>query len=322
MGNTMTNTTEQNVIEQSYIIPSTPVYGVAESAALEADDSSFDTTDVYAGAGSDAPEDDNIEGDYGNEPESTPEPEAEPEPEPEADPEPELEAEPTPEPEHKATMIPKERLDTELAKRRQLEAQLAELQAKISPETPEIDVSFDKASDMFNAVLDGDLEKATGAFNEAIRTTAERTAQAVTEQMQGQIKQQGELTKDEMALQAEALVIEQSHPEFDQNSPDFNESLATEAVELRDFYMTRGFTPVQALRKAVDIVAPAQAAAPAPARDTTVNTDEKTAAANAQPPAIPKATTSEKPFDVMTATDEELDKLSDAQMAKLLGNTL
>ena len=252
--------------------------------------------------------------------------------EPEAEPEPEPEEEPK-----KKILIPKSRLDDEIAKRRKLEADLAELQKKHQQvETTQAqDEAFEAATKEANAllrqaneaVLDGELDKAAELQQQALvkmsmANKATRAQEVDTDAIYSQIEAKLELKHTIKDIYA-------NYPEFNHESESADPELIERAVMYEKMYAEMGHTPAEAVRRAVEdtlkILAPeklAPKAAPAakkPARDTS-NLAPKIDAAKKAPPR-PQTTSAEEPtLDVRTLSDDEWDALPESTKARLRGD--
>lgn len=150
--------------------------------------------------------------------------------------------------EPKTHMIPKERLDQELAKRRQLENQLKELQQSQTPPPKEDAFDFDDAEDKYaQALIEGETDKAR-VIRKEIRA-AERN------QLEAEMSQKMEVTQSrtraQIALDAEVARITAERPELDLNGDKPNQELIDETNELMTAFLNTGYDPVDALRKAV-----------------------------------------------------------------------
>lgn len=187
-----------------------------------------------------------VENEASSQEESTVIAETEAEPvEAKAETETETEAEP------KTHMIPKERLDQELAKRRQLENQLKELQQNQPTEPEQVPFDFDEAETRYaDALMEGETNKAK-AVRKEIRA-AERA------QIEAEVSQKVEVAKTQnraqMALEAEVAKVTAERPELDLNGPQANPEKIDETNELMTAFLNTGYNPVDALRKAVGYV--------------------------------------------------------------------
>ena len=257
--------------------------------------------------------------------------------------EPEVEepvAEAEPEPEPKKIMVPKERLDAVLAKQKALQKQLEEMQAQqtveaAAPEPYDYDA---KETQYQEFVLEGETAKAA-ALRKEIRAAEKAEMQYEFEKKMGLTVQESHQAN---ALQQAAAELEANFPMFNQNHEAFDTEATQEVVDLRDAFITQGFTPVDALAKASSFVikdrgvvdqAPESAlSAPKakPAVDEVAkkraNNAKKLKAAEAQPPELPGESSSahgEKPeSDFSTMTEEEFNALPEATLKRMRGDIL
>ena len=240
----------------------------------------------------------------------------------------------------KQHMIPKDRLDQELAKRRQLENKLKELEEKTAEKPQQtVDFDFDDAETKYmEAVLDGETEKAKQIRAE-IRTMERQQMQLELQQSMAQTSQQ---TQAQIRLEAAVKEITAAHPYLDLNSPDANQDLINETNELMSGFLNAGYDAVDALNKAVGyttqsmgINAPVGEAAVIPnavdkkvvadkvAKKTADSAAKKAQAANQQPPKLggeSQRSRDDNVVDIFKMSDKELNQLSEEQLRKLRGD--
>lgn len=270
--------------------------------------------------------------------EVTEEPEAEQEvAEEEPEEEPEEEEEPQAQEPKKKILIPKSRLDDEIAKRRKLEVDLAELKKKHqeAETTQAQDEAFEAATKEASAllrqaneaVLDGELDKAAELQQQALlkmsaANKVTHTQEIDTEAIYSQIEAK-------LELKHTIKEIYEKYPEFDHKSESADSELIERAVMYEKMYAEMGHTPAEAVRRAVEdtlkILAPeklAPKAAPVvkkSVRDTS-NLASKISTAKKAPPR-PQTTTAEEPaLDVRTLSDDEWDALPESTKARLRGD--
>lgn len=238
-------------------------------------------------------------------------------------------------------MVPKARLDEVLAKLKDQQKQLEQMQSlKASDEvessnTPEYDFEA-KEVEYQGLVLDGEVSKAA-KLRQEIRQ-AER--EELRRELKQEVSQTVEYDRTALALQQAASQIEEAFPFFDQNSDQFNEALTTEVVELRDAFIVKGVNPVEALTKAATYVIKANdlyegdsGSVPA-LGDAQRSLDElarkrsqvqkKLEIASKQPPDMPEATqaTPSGRINVMALTDKEFEELDAQTLARLRGDII
>ncbi len=229
----------------------------------------------------------------------------------------------------KTHMVPKSRMDEEIARRRQLEDRLAKLEEGAKPqEAPEPEFDFDgKEAEYMEAVLDGETEKAK-AVRKEIRGE-ERKAMAT--ELRKDIHNTTNVTKQQLDLDSAVADMMASYPVLDTNSADADQTLIAEANELMGMYANTGMASADALRKAVrmtlasnmpELLQPRAVEKPAPKKRTT-DVKQKLEAAGKQPAKLAgesAATRGEDVINIGTMTDNDFNKLSDAQMKRLRGD--
>lgn len=237
---------------------------------------------------------------------------------------------PAPEPEktvNEPIRVPKDRLDAEIAKRRALERKLAELEAaQNTPANPLEGINLEKnIAAALDQALAGDINTASGQLSQVF---AEAVQAALTEARKG-TENLTQKTREELEFDATVAKFESEYSFFNPEAPDFDETAVSEAIELRDFYVAKGYTLSEALKKAVPLVvnakpelAPKPSQPPTPTRPVAPATKvaEKVAAANAQPPKMPAAVREPESLDIRSLTDEDLDRLSEAEIRRLRGD--
>jgi hypothetical protein len=232
--------------------------------------------------------------------------------------------------EEKPHMVPKSRMDEEIARRRQLEDRLAKLEEAAKPKEPEKpEFDFDsKEAEYMEAVLDGETDKAK-AVRKEIRT-AEREAMA--SELRNDISNTTNVTKQQLDLDAAVADMVAAYPVLDTSSDQANQEMIQEANELMGMYADTGMPSADALRKAVrltlasnapELLQPKAVATKPAAKKRTTNVEQKLEAANKQPAKLAgeSATTrTEETIDITMMTDTDFDKLSEAQMKRLRGD--
>ncbi|GAA4647911.1 hypothetical protein GCM10023116_01730 [Kistimonas scapharcae] len=266
-----------------------------------------------------------------------------------ADDKPEDEADPTPaeeageseeaEPEaapKKPITIPKERLDRELNRNRNLQKQLDEMKAQLeqqqatpekqaTPEAPQLDIPDPKA--MMDAFMAGDGDK----FNEMYTKSMQAVAAAARDQALAQTKEAAPSVYTEQQrqqrFQQAAAEVEDAYPFLKEGEDGFDADLVDTVNTFTDRYIQSGYEPDDALRAATDKVLRiekpelfVEKPAPQPekqqqVREQRMNIDKKIAAAEAQGPAVEKGQIeSPPPLDFANMSEDEFDQLSDKQL--------
>ena len=236
----------------------------------------------------------------------------------------------------KKQMVPKARLDEVLAKQRELQKQLTQMQDATQQvqeqKAAEPEYAFEDKEMLYQElVLDGE-SKAAAALRQEIRA-AERA------QMRAELKADMTETvgQDRVAnaMQTAANQIEQAFPVFDSKSEYYDEALTNEVISLRDAFITQGLPPVEALGKAATYTIKANDmydGEDLTLGETSAVTDEvakkrrmtkkKLKAAGQQPPELPSgsSTKSNEGIDLNSMTDSEFAALPEATLKRLRGD--
>jgi hypothetical protein len=252
------------------------------------------------------------------------EPKAEVEEEPQAEVE-----EPKAEVEEPAPIqIPKQRLDAEIARRKQLEDQLAKLQED-KPELPAVEepekYDFDaKESEYQQAIYAGESDKASALRKETreaemkqIRYEAQQYANASTTQAQ-----------QDAAFATTVSDLQTQYPIFDPTAEGYDKTLTELALNVRDRFIASGQNAASALSAAVEltlarhrpeILTPLTVVPPT----TPAQVAKKVSAANRQPPTMPGDSSSsrgEAAIDINTLSQTEFDALPESTLQRLRGD--
>ena len=233
-------------------------------------------------------------------------------------------------PDEKSHMVPKSRMDEEIARRRQLEDRLAKLEEGSKPDVaPEPEFDFDgKEAEYMDAVLDGETDKAQQVRKE-IRS-AERESMA--KELRKDIHNTTNVTKQQLDLDVAVSDMVASYPVLDSQSDEANADMIADANELMGMYAQKGMTQADALRKAVrmtlassmpELLQPKAVESKPAAKKRTTDVKKKLEAASAQPAKLKgesAATRGNEVVDISTMTDSDFDQLSDAQMKRLRGD--
>lgn len=260
--------------------------------------------------------------------------------------EPDLEAaEPEPE-QPKKIMIPKSRLDDEVAKRRKLEAELSEVKSarEKMESTQQADAAFNEAiaeaqkmmREANAKVLDGDLDGAAELQQQALVKMS--TAKSMPADTQGaDPAAMAEQIEQRIELKATLKDIYRQFPMLDANAENADAELIDRAIMYEKMYVEMGHGPATAVERAVqdavqilrpELLAKAESkpapvkADPAKVREQQKRQDvsKKVEMAKAQPPETPKAATSEPTLDVNGLSEDEFDALPASVQARLRGD--
>ena len=237
------------------------------------------------------------------------------------------------EPKSREPRIPKSRFDEVNERRKAAERRLAEIEKKNQADGGEAKIDFDfdaKEDEYMDAVLDGDKDKA--------RSIRQEIRQAETQLYQQQMQQAStstrEATKAELELKSTVERLQAEYPVFDGNSDRYDQNLTEEALDLFEGFKSRGYDPATAMRRAVRYVVRANGLEDAadeadevPAEKPTQHKAKpeegkrKVKRAAKQPPQPSPRDVSDS-ADVMNMTEDEFDKLSDQELAKLRGDLI
>lgn len=227
----------------------------------------------------------------------------------------------------KEPMIPKSRFDEVLAKQKALQKQLDEARApKVEDVTEAPEFDFDaKEVEFANLLMEGETEKATKLRSE-IRA-AER--QQLMYEMQAKMGQKVTQATEQEKLQAKAFELEAKYPELNQADPSFDQDKTNEVLELRDAYMSQGYTGADALDKSVKLimgVSVPEAPAADPVQKDIVekkkiaNTNKKVEAAQKQPPTMKGKNKVDQKVDIRNMSVDEFDALPAETLRRMRGD--
>jgi len=280
-------------------------------------------------------------------PEAVPEPEPvaeSPEPEPVPEPEPEPEPAPEPAPESKKDSpedlarkkVPytrfKEALDREKAKRQVLEDRLREAEARVQ-QADTVDIDDAQLTRLGDLLIEGKTQEYATGLKAILQSAVQSGVKLATEKAVAQQTVQQVAMTAEMERQQAAEQWAAKYEVFNPQSPGFDEGLTSEAIALRDAYESRGFSPSEAIARAVQTLARAYELDPPEAAPTPVpapverrpTTPKKLAAAAQQPPPaqgigeLDAAPSLLKRISEMSV--EEFDQLSEADLERLRNGT-
>ena len=234
----------------------------------------------------------------------------------------------------KAPMVPKSRLDEVLAKQKALQKQLDEAkaaQAQVSENAPEYDFGS-KEAEYQQLVLDGEAEKAVELRNEIRNAEKEQFMFEVQAKMGQTVQKNQEMTE----LQAKAAEIEATFPVLNENSADFDVDLQNEVVELRNAFMSQGYTPADSLTKATEYTLAAKkpellnptAVSETPKVDEQIaqqkkvaNINKKLQAADSQPPSMKgESAKGDKKIELHKLSDDEFSALPEETLRRMRGD--
>ena len=204
----------------------------------------------------------------------------------------------------------KEILEKEREKRADLERQLAQYQngqqvADVNQQITAAEDAIMKMEKEYASLLsDGEIDKATGLMAQIRR--AERDMAEAKSDMKIHA---AEIRATERARYNTGLErIEAAFPELNPDHDDYNEELMAEVAELKDAYQIKGFTPTQALQKAVKALVEPRTTRQEMATSSTPRVNEKDIAAERKKDAVlktEKATRSTPPSLSRTGIDSD-----------------
>lgn len=232
--------------------------------------------------------------------------------------------------------IPKHRFDEVNERRKAAEKRLAEFekQKQADGQEPSIDFDFSAKEEAYmDAVLDGEKDKAK-SIREEIRQAEQ---QLYRQQMDQASTSTREATKAELELNSTINELTTEYPVFDGQSENYDQNLTEEALDLFEGFKGRGYDPATAMRRAVRYVVRANdldqsesEASPAAGkagkgggldqhRATEEQGKRKAQRAAKQPPE-PETRSTTEGRDVMNMSEEDFDKLSDQEIARMRGD--
>ena len=237
--------------------------------------------------------------------------------------------------EPKAPMVPKSRLDEVLAKNKEMQKKLQDIESEkpAEPEVPAYDfVGKEKAYQ--DLVLEGETNKAA-LLRQEIRDAEKEQIMSEMKSQMGQTVQQD---RENHELAAKAQEIVDVFPIFDQNSKQYDEKLTAEVMELRDAFIYQGYGAADSLAKATEVTLLSKrpellqgadvAEDPAPQLSKVVQEKKQKAtvrkkveAAQAQPPTMKgESAKNKKVVDINVMSDDEFGALPEETLRRLRGD--
>ena len=237
--------------------------------------------------------------------------------------------------EPKSPMVPKSRLDEVLAKNKEMQKRLQDMEEKPAEEAvPEYDF-VSKEKEYQDLVLEGETDKAALLRNE-IRT-AER--EQVMSEMQSKMGQTVQQDRELHELNQKATEIMEVFPIFDEKSKSYDEKLTNEVMELRDAFIYQGYGAADSLAKATEVTlltkkpellqaSDEPKADPAPTLTKAVQekkqkatVKKKVEASQSQPPQMKgESTQNKKVVDINTLSDDEFGALPEETLRRMRGD--
>ena len=160
----------------------------------------------------------------------------------------------------KGNMVPRNRLNKEIEKRKAMEERLRKLEATKPAEekapAPEVEAfSPDDFTKMQDAMLDGETEDAFAMFKKMVTASTQQAVDSVRESAKEDARAEITADKENASLQQAAVELGAKYPELDSNSDISDEGLIEDVIATRDIYYDRGHSLADALEKAVKMVA-------------------------------------------------------------------
>ena len=240
-----------------------------------------------------------------------------------------------PEVETKAPMVPKSRLDEVLAKNKEMQKIIQDMEDKPTEDaTPKYDF-VTKEKEYQDLVLEGETDLAA-ALREEIRT-AERTE--LLSEVQSKMGQTVQQDRESRELQQKASEIMEVFPVFDEKSKTYDEKLTNEVMELRDAFIYQGYGAADSLAKATEVTLLSkkpellqgdgtEVSDPAPKLTQAVqekkaqaNVSKKVQASQSQPPEMKgESTKNKKVVDINVLSDDEFGALPEETLRRMRGD--
>jgi len=239
--------------------------------------------------------------------------------------------------EPKSPMVPKSRLDEVLAKNKEMQKKLQDIEGQEVSEAeklPEYDF-VTKEKDYQDLVLEGETEKAALLRNE-IRT-AER--EQLMSEMQSKMGQTVQQDRELHELSQKATEIAEVFPVFDEKSKSYDEKLTNEVMELRDAFIYQGYGAADSLAKATEVTllskkpellqgSGTDVSDPAPKLTQAVQekkakatVKKKVEASQSQPPQMKgESAQTKKVVDINVLSDDEFGALPEETLRRMRGD--
>lgn len=220
------------------------------------------------------------------------------------------------------------RLEEELARARGAAQQGVQQEAQ-EPEAADAGFDFTEADQRFmDAMYEGDTEKAAqirAEIRAAERAEFEALAEARAEARIQERAQREQQEQGMAELQQAAAEITEKYSFLDAQSADADEDAIGEVVALRDVYIARGDSPAEALAKAADRIAALNGVTGKPdspsSNKLTGEQIQRSLDRERQiPPRDRGVGERANRIDYANLSDEEFEKLSDAEKAKARGD--
>ena len=234
--------------------------------------------------------------------------------------------------EQKAPMVPKSRLDEVLAKNKAMQKRLndaEQVEQTALENAPEY--AFDENEAKYqDHVLNGETAEATALRNEIRNAEKEQFMFEVQAKMGKTVQENQDMTE----LHQKAAEIEATFPVLSENSETFDQELQNEVVELRNAFITQGYTPADSLAKATEYTlavkkpdllrttadSTSNVSKALQQKTQTANINKKLQAADSQPPKMKGESKTEKKIDLSLLSGEEFDALPAETLRRMRGD--
>lgn len=236
--------------------------------------------------------------------------------------------------------VPKSRLDQATKKFREriqdLEARLEATQAQpaskpsaAEADTARLQENFDALQDKYEELLiDGEKDKA----RDVRRQMAELNRQIQRAEVTRLAAQSRFAAVEDIKYDQILTTYETTYPALDPSSGEYDKALVAEVAELKDAYQSKGYTPANALKKAVKLIVVPREDKPAPVgsdlrQQRAQQAREKvTKAVKGQPPSATAAgrdnTQPLSASSLLHMSQAEFAKLSEDQLSSLRGDAV
>ena len=232
-------------------------------------------------------------------------------------------------------MVPKSRLDEVLAKNKEMQKKLQDMEEKPAEDSaPKYDF-VTKEKEYQDLVLEGETDKAA-ELREEIRTAERAELLSEVQSKMGQTVQQD---RELHELNQKATEIMEVFPVFNEKSKSYDEKLTNEVMELRDAFIYQGYGAADSLAKATEVTLlskrpellqgdGSETSDPAPKLSQAVQekkakatVKKKVEASQSQPPQMKgESTQNKKVVDINTLSDDEFGALPEETLRRMRGD--
>lgn len=235
-------------------------------------------------------------------------------------------------------MLARERAQREAAEQRLAQYERGQQVAKTNEELTKAEDSILKMERDYNKLLaDGEIDKAAELMSKI------RQAERAITESKAELRAQAIEVRAREAARYDIVLerIEESYPVLSEDSDEYDPEMVADVADLKAVYQKRGMPPSKALQEAVKKLLGQKGRDQTQATDVTPRVSEKDVAAERRKLAAGKAADANRrtppsardigldsdkagggltPKDVMSMSQEDFDKLTDEQLAKLRGD--